>query len=188
MNDDLNQSLLEALKKSLPEMQVKAVEERLKEYDGLKKKLDESERLEKYYRQTLTEKDNEIEKLHTECDGLSESLGLFEKREGQLKARELDCEAKERNWEMEKLQIKLEASQELNKNMFNLTSQVFRSPVYQSTQSGMMTVRNSYNGYDQVPFNQISRVETVSPSDHKHIMDSNNSTHTQGYTGPVASK
>lgn len=28
MNDDLNQSLLEALKKTLPEMQVKAVEER----------------------------------------------------------------------------------------------------------------------------------------------------------------
>lgn len=67
-------------------MQVKAVEERLKEYDGLKKKLEESERLEKYYRQTLTEKDNEIEKLHTECDGLSESLGLFEKERSNLRS------------------------------------------------------------------------------------------------------
>ena len=185
MNDDLNQSLLEALKQTLPEMQVKAVEERLKEYNGLKKKLNESEQLVKYYGQTLTEKDNEIEKLHTECDGLSESLGLFEKREEQLKARELDCEAKERNWEMERLQIKLEASQELNQNMFNLTSQVFQSPVYQSTQSGMMTVRNGYNGYDQIPFNQISRVEVVPPAGHKHCMDGNNSTKTQGCTGNV---
>ena len=49
----------------------------------------------------------------------------------------------------------------------------------------MMTVRNSYNGYDQVPFNQISRVEVVPPAGHKHCMDGNNSTKTQGCTGNV---
>lgn len=185
MNDKLTQGLLEALKKNLPEMQVKAVEERLKEYDVLRNKLEESERLEKYYRQTLTEKDDEIEKLHTECDGLSESLGHYEKREEELKNRELSCEAKERNWEMEKLQIKLEASQELNKNMFNLTSQVFHSPVYQSSHNGFMTVRNQYGGYDQVPFQQTTRIETPIPTNHKHVMDGNNSTNTHGTTGLI---
>lgn len=127
MNDELTQGLLEALKKNLPEMQVKAVEERLKEFCVLRNKLEESERLEKYYRQTLTEKDDEIEKLHIECDGLSESLGQYEKREEELKKRELACEVKERNWEMEKLQIKLEAAEALNRNIFNLTSHVFSS-------------------------------------------------------------
>lgn len=185
MNDELTQGILEALKKNLPEMQVKAVEERLKEYGVLRNKLEESERLEKYYRQTLTEKDDEIEKLHTECDGLFESLGQYEKREEELKKRELACEVKERNWEMEKLQIKLEASQELNKNMFNLTSQAFQSPVYQSSHNGFMTVRNQYGGYDQVPFQQTTRVETSVPTNHTHILDGNNSTNTHGATGLI---
>lgn len=185
MNEDLNQSLLEALKKSLPEMQVKAVEERLKEYDVLGKKLEESKQLTDYLRRTLTEKESENLKLHTECDGLSESLGQYEKIEEELKNRELSCEAKERNWEVEKLQIKLEASQELNKNMFNLTSQVFHSPVYQSTHNGFMTIRNQHGGYDQVPFQQASRLEASTPTNHRHMMDGNNSSNTQGVTGPI---
>lgn len=127
MNDELTKGLLEVLKKNLPEMQVKAVEERLKEYDVQGSKLEELERLVKHYRLTLTEKYDEIEKLHTECDGLSESLDQYEKREEELKKRELVCEAKERNWEMEKLQIKLEAAETLNQNIFNLTSHVFSS-------------------------------------------------------------
>lgn len=85
MNDDLNQSLLEALKKTLPEMQVKAVEERLKEYNGLKKKLNESEQLVKYYGQTLTEKDNEIENFIQNVKDYLNLLGYLKKERNNLK-------------------------------------------------------------------------------------------------------
>lgn len=185
MNDELTQGLLEALKKNLPEMQVKAVEERLKEYDNLEKKLRESQQMTEYLGHALTKKEDEIKNLHTECDGLSESLDQYQKREEELKKRELACEAKERNWEMKKLQIKLEASQELNKKMFNLTSQVFHSPVYQSTHDGFMTVRNQYGGYDQIPFQQTSRFEAQVPVNHKHSMEGDNSTNTIGVTGLI---
>lgn len=67
-------------KKNLPEMQVKAVEERLKEYDGLKKKLEESERLEKYYRQTLTEKIMKLKSFIQNVMGYLNLLVYLKKR------------------------------------------------------------------------------------------------------------
>ncbi|WP_455621604.1 hypothetical protein [Parabacteroides sp.] len=183
--DELSNGLIEALKQNLPEMQVKAVTNRLKEYDELKGKLERSELLVKSHLQSLEFKETEINELKDNLNKLNERISDFMKREESLKERELACETKERNWDKESLQIQLESQEKLNSTMFNLISQVFHSPVYQTSQQGFMNIRNNYNGMDRVPFEQIIRQEAVTPVDHKHIMNGNNSTNTQGSTGPV---
>lgn len=183
--DELSNGLIEVLKQNLPEMQVKAVTERLKEYDELKGKLERSELLVKSHLQSLEFKETEIKELKENLDKLNEHISDFMKQEESLKERELACETKERNWDKERLQIQLEAQEKLNSTMFNLTSQVFHSPVYQTSQQGFMTIRNKYGNIECVSYEQITRQEAVPSTNHRHIMDNNNSTNTLGYTGPV---
>lgn len=184
--EDLSQSLIEALKSSLPEMQVKAVVERLKEYGEIKKKIESSENLNKYYQEENSKLNEQICELQKSNSELSKDVEGWINREKELVNRELTCESKERNWELEKTKIQLDAQKEINAELFNVTSQVFHSPVYQTTQNGFVGLRNPFGGYDQVPFEQITRNECVAPVNHTHIMDGNNSGNIQGRTGHIS--
>ena len=72
--DELSNGLIEVLKQNLPEMQVKAVTERLKEYDELKGKLERSELLVKSHLQSLEFKETEIKELKENLDKLNEHI------------------------------------------------------------------------------------------------------------------
>lgn len=180
--DNLQNDLLELLQKSLPAAQVGVIKDRLIQADELEakvKSLNKDIELNKSYTSSLFSEKRDLEK---KVEELQSQVNECKLKEECLVEREKLCLQKELNWAVIERDIKLEAADRVISTMFNLTSQVFHSPVFQTEQKGMISVPTQYGGAVMQPFDMITRCEQKVPFDHAH-------THGVGMsntTGPIA--
>jgi hypothetical protein len=122
-----------AVAKALPKTQADLLQKRLKEADEMEannRELHAQAKKDEKQILKLTEDNRELLKHQKESVELRD---LVKAREEAVTKRELDCEAKERNHEMDKLKIRLEMSERGRADIFNLTDSVFRNRTVQTS-------------------------------------------------------
>lgn len=178
MEAKMNEELLSILKKYIPEQSIGLIKDELVAAEQLRKDKKELE-----YK--LENRDTEIEVLKNRIKVLEETNSKLESRDeevtklaDQVTTRELECEKRERNWELELLRKDLECEKAKSATMQNITSLVFASPIYrQMTQS---SIQGSLHKYGQsIPYDQIQTVI----DEHEHIVrPAVNNPHSQNET------
>lgn len=171
--NDLETRIKEVLSQALPAMQVESVVSQLQHCKELEVNV-------KQLQENLVTKEKRIASLEASVNELSKVKDEYESRESDLLAREaevkaknLDIETRERNIKLELANLRLELEVKRNDDLFNLTSQVFRSPVIH--QSGQMSVIDSFGNYRNMPFEQTTMQQDENIPMHRHALapDSN---------------
>lgn len=165
MEAKMNEELLSILKKYIPEQSIGLIKDELIAAEQLRKDKKELEyKLEVRETEMIT-LNNRISVLESDNNRLLERDKSVTKLAEEVAARELACDKRERNWELELIKKDLQCEKDKQSNLAWITSLVFASPIYRQT------VTENLNGtihkYGQsVPYNQMQSVV----EEHQHIV------------------
>lgn len=166
--NEFESKIREVLSNALPAMQVETVCEQLKRLPQLEKELAETKNSLKLFQDSNFEKSNTIsglEAIIAEWESKEESIKV---REQAIKEKELDLETRERNIKLELANLRLELEVKRNDDLYNLTSQVFHSPMFK--QSGFTSIVDNYGNQRNIPFEQVTHQADQNIPMHRHAL------------------
>lgn len=175
MNDAISKSMIESLRSQMPAIQAEELINTLTAFGNLKSKY---ETLDKEYTKSLSlikELESDRSELKDKINSLNIKISSIKVREQDVARREDEATNREKIFDKELLNVKLESQVMLNKNLFDMMKIAFQSPLYQTLIEGSITTRDRYNNTVQSPYTQNMIQKQVDCTDEMHThIDSNN--------------
>lgn len=166
MDNDLQKQIQDLIKASLPVAQAQAFADFFEDHKKLAK---EHELLTANYLRITEERDRfskEMKEASTTINGMTQLAETLNRKDDDLKNREIAVEERERKSDNEILKLQLQCEKEKVSLQASCLNTVFASPVYRTYVNGGKMVPNNYGGADMRSFNSMEENTTV--IDHIH--------------------